>query len=236
MKIGASKKDVALSHLLQFNCNTNRTHKMENMLQRHVFNREPAFSVYMGLSVYCKTRKEHLVNMLYEHGISISYDRVLAISNAVGESVVSRYVENGVVCPVRLKKGVFTTAAVDNIDHNPTATTATSSFHGTSMSLFQHSPHTGMPQRKVEIPNDKVKKISNLPEYYTNVKPANIKNRQTPLTDILTIPTPRSIDTSSIFLKQEYEWLEEVRVTETVEEAVKVTWYAHHASQVRGHV
>ena len=33
---------------------------------------------------------------------------------------------------------MFTTSAVDNIDHNPSSTTATGSFHGTGVSLFQH--------------------------------------------------------------------------------------------------
>ena len=42
------------------------------------------------------------------------------------------------MCPTELRKGLFTTSAMDNIDHNPSATTATTSFHGTSISLFQH--------------------------------------------------------------------------------------------------
>ena len=31
------------------------------------------------------------------------------------------------------KKHIFTTAAIDNIDHNPTTTTVTASLHGTSI-------------------------------------------------------------------------------------------------------
>jgi hypothetical protein len=46
--------------------------------------------------------------------------------------------EDGVVCPAILHKGLFTTSAVDNIDLNPSATTATTSFHGTGISVFQH--------------------------------------------------------------------------------------------------
>ena len=42
------------------------------------------------------------------------------------------------VCPPVLRKRILTTAAMDNIDHNPTASTATTSFHGTSISLFQY--------------------------------------------------------------------------------------------------
>lgn len=76
--------------------------------------------------------------MLHEHGMSISYDRVLEISAQLGDATVSKYVKEGVVCPSLLRKGLFTTAVMDNIDHNPSATTATTSFHGTSVSVFQH--------------------------------------------------------------------------------------------------
>jgi hypothetical protein len=49
----------------------------------------------------------------------ISYDRVLEISTQLGESVFSQFMEDDVVCPAILQKGLFTTSAVDNIDHNP---------------------------------------------------------------------------------------------------------------------
>ena len=76
--------------------------------------------------------------MLYEHGLAISYDRVLEISAQLGEEAVRKYVEDGLVCPTVLRRRLFTMAAMDNIDHNPTATTAATSFHGTSISVFQH--------------------------------------------------------------------------------------------------
>ncbi|KAJ3609603.1 hypothetical protein NHX12_024123 [Muraenolepis orangiensis] len=85
------------------------------------------------MSIYAKTRKRKLVEMLSEHGICISYDRVLEISAQLGDATVSKYVEDGVVCPPVLRKGLSTTSTMDNIDHNPTATTANSSFHGTSV-------------------------------------------------------------------------------------------------------
>ena len=79
-----------------------------------------------------------MIDKLHEYGMSISYARVLDISTELGEAVVRQYVEDGVVCPPSMRKRLFTTAAVDNTDHNPTSTTASSSFHGTSISLFQH--------------------------------------------------------------------------------------------------
>ena len=53
-----------------------------------------------------------------------------------GDAAVDSYLEEGVVCPSILRKRLFTTAAMDNIDHNPTSTTATTSFHGTSISFL----------------------------------------------------------------------------------------------------
>ena len=56
----------------------------------------------------------------------------LEISAQLREAVITQNTEDGVVCPPVLRKGLFKTSAMDNIDHNPTATTATTSFHGTS--------------------------------------------------------------------------------------------------------
>jgi hypothetical protein len=62
---------------------------------------------------------------------------VLEISTQLGESVLSQFMQDGVVCPAILQKGLFTTSAVDTIDHNPSAT-ATTSCHGTGISVFQN--------------------------------------------------------------------------------------------------
>ena len=45
------------------------------------------------------------------------------------------------VCPPKMRGDVFTPAAVDNIDHNPSSTTSKEeSFRGTGISLFQTLP------------------------------------------------------------------------------------------------
>ena len=82
--------------------------------------------------------KRGLVDKLFSLGLSISYDRVLHLSAQMGNSVCQLYHIEQVVCPPTLRSNVFTTAAVDNIDHNPSATTAKNSFHGTGISLLQH--------------------------------------------------------------------------------------------------
>jgi hypothetical protein len=51
----------------------------------------------MGTSVYAKTRKRLLVEMF--HGLGIPYDRVLEVSAQLVDAAVSKYMEEGVVCP-----------------------------------------------------------------------------------------------------------------------------------------
>ncbi len=94
--------------------------------------------------------------------------RVIDVSAQLGDVVVSRYLEEGVVCPPKLRKGLFCTAAMDNIDHNPSATSATTSFHGTSISIFQHptSENPGEVREPIRIRNSKVKRVPELPDSY----------------------------------------------------------------------
>ena len=98
--------------------------------------------MYLAFSVLARTRKRILIDMLHENGLCVSYDRVLEMSAKLGEAVVCQYVEDGVVCPPALRTKLFKTSAVDNIDHNPSSTTAKTSFHGTSISIFNTQDQT----------------------------------------------------------------------------------------------
>ena len=100
--------------------------------------RETPLSIYVGLVLHTETRKKKLVDKFYRMGLSISYDRVMQISADLGISICAQFEEEGVVCPSKLKKSLFTTANVDNIDHNPSARTAKDSSHGTDVSLTRH--------------------------------------------------------------------------------------------------
>ena len=58
-------------------------------------------------------------------------------------------------CPPSLKVSAFTTTAIDNIAHNPSSNTATSSFHGKTILLFQYLP-LGKGDEK-EVPDFQIK-------------------------------------------------------------------------------
>lgn len=109
--------------------------------------------------IYTKTRKRALADTLFDLGLCISYDRVLDISTELGNKICHRYEEEKAVCSPQLRGGLFTTAAVDNIDHNPSSTSAHDSFHGTGISLFQRPDKnfTGVQQNVATNPENRSK-------------------------------------------------------------------------------
>ena len=143
--------------------------------------RESPLMLYLGLLLHAKTRKRGLIDKLYDLGLCVSYDRILAISTAMGNSVSARFEDENVVCPPKLRFSLFTTAAVDNIDHNPSSTTAKGSLHGMEISLFQHpSENSTGEDRGVIILDETVetKKLTPLPGQYSDVPPSVLPNRE----------------------------------------------------------
>ena len=100
--------------------------------------RECPLPIYTALKIHGSTRDRLLIDTFYNLGISISYDRLISVSTETTNSVLERYEREGVVCPSKVRVELFTTSAVDNIDHNTSSTSAQGSFHGTAISLVQH--------------------------------------------------------------------------------------------------
>ena len=71
----------------------------------------------------------------YKFGLSISYNRVDGIQSAITDQVCREYQTKGLARPIGLSDSVFTTAAIDNIDHNASSSTSNSHFHRTSISV-----------------------------------------------------------------------------------------------------
>ena len=104
---------------------------------RHTLQREPPIPVYIGLNIHQMTRSKKLIDQLYQMGISISYDKVMELEEWIATSVCEQFEKDGIVAPTGLRKGLFTVCAQDNIDHNPSSTTAVNAFYGTGITLFQ---------------------------------------------------------------------------------------------------
>ena len=116
-------------------------------------------------------------------GISISYKRVIELEELLANAVCTRFESDGIVCPTNLHRGLFTVGALDNIDHNPSSTSAQGSFHGTGISVFQFpsSSSHGMTREPLQINPESTGKCS-LPESYTNVPAVSCQ------TDSLVVP------------------------------------------------
>ncbi|KAH3857789.1 hypothetical protein DPMN_100404 [Dreissena polymorpha] len=186
LRFGASKTDLAMAQLLQYNCYAQ--YKEEAKTFRHTKDRETPLPVFIGMSTYAKTRKRLLVEMLHDHGLIISYDSVLEVSAQLGDAAVNRYKNEGVVCSFILRTNIFTTAAMDNIDHNPSATMASTSFHGTSISVFQHATAENEGDLRETNPVDsKARKVPELPDSFANIHPACFTQKQ-PSPSIVEVP------------------------------------------------
>ena len=72
-------------------------------------------------------------------GLRISYFRVQGIQDNITRQLCQPYVDEGIVCPRNIEKGLFTVAAIDNVDYESSSATAKCSFHGTSISVYQRN-------------------------------------------------------------------------------------------------
>jgi len=169
---------ISITELLTFNA-VKRSRKCSNAIQHNV-DHETRLPLYLRLLVHNKTRKRDLIDTLFERGLSVSYDRVLQLSTDIANAVIDQYEDEGVVCPTILKEGLFTTENLDNLDHNPTSTSAQSAFHGTVLSMTQHvtNENVGL-ERHQDRPLlhegiERSKTIKPLMESYCEIPPAVI--------------------------------------------------------------
>ena len=224
---------LTISQLLIFN--SMKTASIAR-LQRHNSVKETPLPIYISLKIHSETRKKGLVELLHTLGLGISYKRVLTISNDIGNSVCSQFEKGGVVVPLALHQGVFTAGVVDNIDHNPTSTTSTDSFHGTSIFLIQHlqrEPENISPSHQVIDQSVKGKTaMAHLPESYTDVRPVSTATKElfVPSYDDNTMTISEDLSR----LEKQYEWLERCKheMSEPdVDPEAALSWAAFHAAQ-----
>ena len=179
-----------IAQLIRYNA-TKRTR--DGGKRRHKLERETPLPIYVGLMLHAKTRKASITDRLAKLGLSIPSDRIENIKTMVTGALCERYKENDLVCPPCLQDGFFTTAAIDNIDHNATSTSAQQHFHDTGISLFQHPDEASQykPTQYDLTSNDIGSYNAELPEYYTNISPVAKEKCNRPIT--LTNSTATSV-------------------------------------------
>ena len=95
----------------------------------------------------------------------------------MANGIIDQFEADCVVCPIVLRERVFTTGNLNNLDHDPTSTSALTAFHGTALSMTQHiTDETPGTERHLDraSPNEKSKSklVKPLMESYTQVPPA----------------------------------------------------------------
>ena len=164
---------------------------------------------------------------MYKLGVSVSYSRIIELENLAG-SVYDRFQSEGIVCPINLRKGLYTVGALDNIDHNPSSTTAQGSFHGTGISVFQF-PTVSNPEQPLAINPEFIGTCS--PEDYTTVPAISFQ------TNTLAVPVAESLANFQGYLneaqKEESKWIEhgiQLLAKSVIENKDFISWAAFHAS------
>ena len=99
--------------------------------------KESPFLLCIGLKVFSVTRSSEIISIFHAHGLCVSYDRILRITQSLGEALLRLFHDDDAVIPGLLRTGLFTVGAQGNIDKNARCTISKSHSHGTSMSLFQ---------------------------------------------------------------------------------------------------
>eukprot|EP00112_Aurelia_sp_Birch-Aquarium-sp1_P002706 Seg1300.8 transcript_id=Seg1300.8/GoldUCD/mRNA.D3Y31 product="hypothetical protein" protein_id=Seg1300.8/GoldUCD/D3Y31 len=240
---------LTISQLIRFNCRRNMVHVSAQF--RHEAANETPLPLYIGVMLHSRTRRRELIDAFFQLGLSISYSGVLQISIDLGNAVCEHFNENGVICPPQLKQSLFTTAAVDNIDHNPSSTTSVDSVHGTAFSLSQHPQFVreGLSMSKVSIKEPSpVKQINQLPESCTVVPQIAETFAVSPRESLMTVADANQGLIKSA-LEEENDWMHKIGIlleqglpktgsirTKMEDNGEILSWGAYHSRQQRNSI
>jgi len=236
----STQATLSVSQLIGFNT-VKHQRKQSNPAakSRHNVKCETPLPLYVAMKIHAETRKRELIDTFFNLGLCVSYDRMLQISASLGNTVCSLFDLNIGPCPPTLRKGLFTTAAVDNIDHNPSATFTRGAFHETAITLTQHQNELleGEIFEHAAVLTDsgrECKSLNPLPLSYTSVPSVKPLNKSICVTAADFAKPPD--DMHRLAVDMEYEWLETVKsaaaeyTSETTVDSRNLSWAAFHAN------
>ena len=154
----------------------------------------------------------------------------MEIEDWLATAVAKRFKEDGCVAPVCLKKNLFLVGALDNLDHNPSSTTATSSFHGTGISVFQFPTERNSGQRRptISVPPSCTDKPS-IPDSYAIVPPTELKTTATSVPECKMSEVESTTEACKL---QEHCWVEHALQKLTKDDLTSedsIVWAAYHS-------
>ena len=156
-----------ISQLLIFNAVMGTYHTVNTPAVRHSKERETPFPLYRGLRLHGQGRDKKQIGIDKDHGISVSYGRVMEVKRGVVRAVCARSAQYGIVVPSNSRFNVFTTHDVDNIDSTAEGNFSMSEFHGYTLSVTNHCSHENPGvKRSPIILNPSDTSIPDLPDSY----------------------------------------------------------------------
>ena len=130
-----------ISQLFIFNAVKCSYHTVNTPAVRHSKERETPFPMYRGLRLHGHGRDKKQIGIDKDHGISVSYGRVMEVKRGVARAVCVRSAQDGIVVPSNSRSNVFTTHDADNIDSTAEGNFSMSEFHGYTLSVTSHCSH-----------------------------------------------------------------------------------------------
>ena len=88
---------------------------------------------YSNEDLWCHIER-NLIDTLFNFGMCDS-PCLLQLTPNIANGVCQRFIMDGIVCPPKMCNEFFSTAAIDNINYNPSSATAKVSFRGTGIHL-----------------------------------------------------------------------------------------------------
>ena len=212
---------------------------------RHNVSQETPLPLYLAMKVHAETRNRALIEHMFSLGLCVSYDRFLQVSAGLGNRISEHFDFGSGVSVPGLKKDAFTTAAVDNIDHNPSSATANDAFHGTAITLTQHRVSEAAHKAEMEC-------VQQLEMHSKSMKP--LPSSYTTVPRVMSLPKMVCVPKCSVSLPElstgvnnaindQYNWLltvektvaftgcNSVDLTEDVAADNCVNWSAYHSRQ-----
>ena len=105
---------------------------------RHSRNAECPAIQYTTVKLYSVIRCKSLMHVFFQHGITLSYSRILSFIDELSQTVKVLFGESdNKVLPSVLHQGIFTIFVDDNIDKNSSSVDAKQHFHGTAITVLQ---------------------------------------------------------------------------------------------------
>jgi hypothetical protein len=170
-----SNRDVqwvlTVAQLAQFNARKTPTETVSSHQRHRVTLPLP---LYNSLRIHTKTRSKAEVQKQHVLGTGVSYAKVKSEEKRIAQAVLQQAAEEGLVCPLTLRRGIPTISAFDNTDQNFQSATATTAFHGTSHSVIQFPTAEKPGEERALQATGASGVIKKLPSNYTGVQHVTI--------------------------------------------------------------